>query len=116
MKVAKASLPFRSLFFAGSWIMLPLLEHLNRRQFALGTFAAAAAAALPQSVLAATEPKRRYKYCAFTKFLGAYDYERLASEIAAAGFDGIEVTARKTDSYLHPDRAASPSTASRSPS
>lgn len=86
--------------------MLPPFEHLNRRQFALGAVAAVAAAALPKPVWAATESKRHYKYCAFTKFLGAYDYEQLASEIAAAGFDGIEVTARKQDSYIHPEHAA----------
>jgi len=82
------------------------LTSINRRQFALGALAAAAAVTLPTRVLAASESKRRYKYCAFTKFLGAYDYEKLATEIAAAGFDGIEVTARKKDSYIHPERAA----------
>ena len=35
-----------------------------------------------------------------------YDYEELATQIAAAGFDGIEVTAQKKDSYIHPERAA----------
>lgn len=79
---------------------------INRRQFALGSLAAAAAIALPNRLLAANDSKRRYKYCAFTKFLGAYDYEELAAQIAAAGFDGIEVTARRKDSYIHPEQAA----------
>jgi sugar phosphate isomerase/epimerase len=79
---------------------------LDRRQFTLATLAAAASAALPASVRAADKPRRRYKYCAFTKFLGSYDYEQLTERIAAAGFDGIEVTARKQpESYIHPDRA-----------
>jgi sugar phosphate isomerase/epimerase len=86
--------------------MKPSLPTVDRRQFTLGSLAAVAAAALPQPVLAATEKKRRYKYCAFTKFLGAFDYEELATRIAEAGFDGIEVTARKQDSYIHPERAA----------
>jgi len=80
---------------------------LDRRQFTLTTLAAAASAALPAAVQAADQPQRRYKYCAFTKFLDSYDYDELASHIAAAGFDGIEVTARnQPDSYIHPERAA----------
>jgi sugar phosphate isomerase/epimerase len=79
---------------------------LSRREFTLGTLAAATAATLPTVAIASESPKRRYKYCAFTKFLTAFDYEQLASEIAVAGFDGIEVTARKKDSYIHPESAA----------
>lgn len=79
---------------------------ISRRQFAVSSLALATVAALPERLIAAEESKRRYKYCAFTKYLDAYDYEQLATCIAEAGFDGIEVTARKKDSYIHPERAA----------
>ncbi len=87
-------------------MMNEILPTIDRRRFALGSLAAVATAALPKYLLAANERKRRYKYCAFTKYLDAYDYEQLATCIAEAGFDGIEVTARKKDSYIHPERAA----------
>lgn len=86
--------------------MLDGLDPLNRRQFALGSFAAAAAFALPKQLFGANTTKRRYKYCAFVKFLTPYDFDELASRVAEAGFDGIEVTARAKDSYVDPKRAA----------
>jgi sugar phosphate isomerase/epimerase len=61
---------------------------------------------LPGGAFAANESARRYKYCAFVKFLTSLDYDELASQIAEAGFDGIEVTARQKDSYINPARAA----------
>jgi sugar phosphate isomerase/epimerase len=79
---------------------------ISRRRFTLGSLVLAAAATLPKHLAVAGESKGRYKFCAFTKFLGAFDYEELATCIAEAGFDGIEVTARKKDSYIHPERAA----------
>jgi len=82
-----------------------LLPTIDRRQFALASLAAAAASAFPKDLFAASDSKRRYKYCAFTKLLGAYDYEQLATCIAEAGFDGIEVAARKHAGYIRPDRA-----------
>src|SRR4051794_3467343 len=78
---------------------------INRRQFALTIAAAGAAYALPSPILAA-KPKTSYKFCAFAKFLHTLSFDELAEGIAAAGFDGVEVTARATDSCIHPDRAA----------
>jgi sugar phosphate isomerase/epimerase len=34
------------------------------------------------------------------------NYDEMADAIADAGFDGVEVTARQKDSYIHPDKAA----------
>src|SRR5882757_1970201 len=85
--------------------MNPNLDQLNRRQFVLMAAAAGAACATPSRVFAA-KPKNRYKFCAFAKFLHTLSFDELADGIAAAGFDGVEVTARATESCIHPDRAA----------
>lgn len=95
-----------SYFLAGNRLMTTFIPPVDRRQFILGALAATAAAALPQTAVSATAAPRRYKYCAFTKFLGSFGYDELAGRIAEAGFDGIEVTARATDSYIHPERAS----------
>jgi sugar phosphate isomerase/epimerase len=86
--------------------MIAGIEPLDRRQFVLRSLAAGAACALPSSLLATEPSARRYKYCAFVKFLTALDYDELASRIAEAGYNGIEVTARAKDSYIDPQRAA----------
>jgi sugar phosphate isomerase/epimerase len=86
--------------------MTQSLHEMNRRQFNLGSLAAVAAMAVPGSAVAIENSERRFKYCAFVKFLTALDYDELASQIAEAGFDGIEVTARQKDSYINPARAA----------
>jgi sugar phosphate isomerase/epimerase len=85
--------------------MNPILNQLNRRQFVLTARAVGAVCAMPSQVFA-TKPRNRYKFCAFTKFLHTLSFDELADSIAAAGFDGVEVTARATESCIHPDRAA----------
>lgn len=77
---------------------------INRRQFSISAAAAAATLAFPWRLSAA--PAAPYKFCAFIKFLRSFDYDELAERIAQAGFDGIEVTARRQESYIHPERAA----------
>jgi sugar phosphate isomerase/epimerase len=82
---------------------------IDRRQFALAATSLAAALSSPLRLLAKDEgtgKKARYKYCAFTKFLNSMTFDEMADGIAAAGFDGIEVTARAKDSCIHPERAA----------
>lgn len=81
-------------------------HHLDRRQFALSVAGAAAAFAIPSRLTAASKEADRHKYCAFIKYLLALNYDEMADAIAEAGFDGVEVTARAKDSYIHPDRAA----------
>ena len=78
----------------------------DRRQFNAGLALAAAASVFPTRVLAAEETKSPQKFCAFIKFLRDYDYEHLADEIAEAGFDGVEVTVREVEGYVHPAKAA----------
>jgi sugar phosphate isomerase/epimerase len=85
--------------------MNPILNPLSRRQFVLTAAAAGAACALPSQIFAA-KPNNRYKFCAFAKYLHTLSFDELADGIAAAGFDGVEVTARATESCIHPDRAA----------
>ena len=82
---------------------------IDRRQFTLGGLAGVAAAAIPRVARAAGEQvgeRPRNKLCAFIKFLTAMEYEPLAAAIAELGFDGVEMTARKQASYIHPERAA----------
>ncbi len=85
--------------------MNPSLNRLSRRQFVLTAAAAGAAIAMPAQVLAAKQ-KNRYKFCAFSKYLHTLSFDELADGIASAGFDGVEVTARATESCIHPDHAA----------
>jgi sugar phosphate isomerase/epimerase len=61
--------------------------------------------AVPQLSRAQSASPKRFTYCAFIKFLTDLNFDEMADAIAAAGFDGVEVTARKKDSYVHPDRA-----------
>jgi sugar phosphate isomerase/epimerase len=82
---------------------------LDRREFARLAAMAADWCALPSAVASAaasTPDKKRYKYSAFIKFLLPLKYDELTDAIADAGFDGVEVTARKTETYIHPERAA----------
>jgi sugar phosphate isomerase/epimerase len=79
---------------------------LGRRQFAQAIATAVAALALPSSLRAAANGPKRFTFCAFIKFLTALPYDEMAASIADAGFNGVEVTAREKDSYIHPDRAA----------
>ena len=81
-------------------------HHLDRRQFALAAASTAAVLAKPFPVAAASKPADRYKFCAFIKYLLALKYDEMADAIAEAGFDGVEVTARQKEAYIHPDRAA----------
>jgi sugar phosphate isomerase/epimerase len=78
---------------------------IDRRQFAKSAAVAAAAFAIPANWCAAFVPTKRFTYCAFVKFLTGLSYDELADAIADAGFDGVEVTARKKESYLDPARA-----------
>lgn len=79
---------------------------IDRRQFGFSAVAAAAAFALPSSVVAASKGANRYTFCAFIKYLLPLKYDELADAIADAGFDGVEVTARQKEAYIHPARAA----------
>ena len=79
-------------------------SRLSRREFGMGMALAAAATALPSNLLAAEATKPKHKFCAFVKFLQALDYEQLTEAIADAGFDGVEVTAREKEGYIHPCR------------
>jgi sugar phosphate isomerase/epimerase len=77
---------------------------LDRRQFTRAAAAGAAAFLAPRALRAAEDAKP-YKFCAFIKFLQSLSYSQLADAMAEAGFDGVEVTARKNESYIEPDRA-----------
>src|SRR4051812_36204549 len=79
---------------------------INRRQFGLTAGASAAAFGMPFCIMAAPKQVGRYKFCAFIKFLTGLKYDQMADAIAEAGFDGVEVTARQKETYIHPDRAA----------
>jgi sugar phosphate isomerase/epimerase len=68
--------------------------------------ATAAALALPVRSHADSVSPKRFTYCAFVKFLTDLDFDELADAIADTGFEGIEVTARKQESYIDPSRAA----------
>ena len=81
-------------------------KQMTRRQFTVAAAASAAAATSPSWLLAAPKASNRYKYCAFIKFLLSLKYDEMAAAIADAGFDGVEVTARQKEAYIHPDRAA----------
>jgi sugar phosphate isomerase/epimerase len=82
------------------------VTRISRRQFTLAAAAMATAFAGPTRAFAKASTKRRYQYCAFTKFLQSMSFDELSDAIAAAGFDGVEVTARAKDSCIHPERAA----------
>src|SRR5215216_4397013 len=85
-------------------------RRIDRRHFAVASAAAAAptavALSMPSQLIAAPKAADRCKFCAFIKFLTALKYEEMADAIAEAGFDGVEVTARQKETYIHPDRAA----------
>jgi len=89
-----------------SHIMSHVPMSIDRRQFAKSVAFAAAASAIPRHLSAAFVPPKRFTYCAFVKFLTELDFDELADAIAEAGFEGIEVTARKKESYINLDRAA----------
>jgi sugar phosphate isomerase/epimerase len=89
-----------------SFFMTDRVHPIDRRQFAVAAVSTAAAFALPRGLVAAPKASERYKFCAFIKFLTALKYGEMADAIAEAGFDGVEVTARQKESYVHPDRAA----------
>jgi sugar phosphate isomerase/epimerase len=81
-------------------------HRIDRRQFAAAAATTAAALAMPSRLIAAPKAADRYKFCAFIKYLLALKYDEMADAIAEAGFDGVEVTARQKEAYIHPDRAA----------
>jgi sugar phosphate isomerase/epimerase len=81
-------------------------RQIGRRQFALTAASTVAALALPSPLVATANPTARNRFCAFIKFLTAFNYEEMADTIAEAGFDGVEVTAREKEAYIHPERAA----------
>jgi len=85
--------------------MTEFTHQIDRRRFVVTGAASAAAIALP-SRLTASGTSQRFKFCAFIKYLQALKYGELAGAIADAGFDGVEVTARQKESYIHPERAA----------
>jgi sugar phosphate isomerase/epimerase len=78
----------------------------SRREFGLGLAAAAAASSLPSLLFAAEPVQPAYEVCAFIKFLQSLDYEQLADAIAETGFDGVEVTVREKEGYIHPAASA----------
>jgi sugar phosphate isomerase/epimerase len=85
---------------------MTLTRHaIHRRQFTKLVAASAAALALPRRSSADSASPKRFTYCAFIKFLTDLDYDELADAMAEAGFDGIELTARKKESYIDPARA-----------
>jgi sugar phosphate isomerase/epimerase len=86
--------------------MIESCNGLDRRAFVLSAAASAAAFALPSRIVAAKNSEDRHEYCAFIKFLLGMKYEEMADAVAEAGFDGVEVTARQKEAYIHPDRAA----------
>src|SRR5262245_56671043 len=86
--------------------MTAATNQLDRRQFATAAVATAAAFAFPWQVIAASKAPPKYKFCAFIKFLVSMNYDEMADAIAEAGFDGVEVTARQKEAYIHPERAA----------
>ncbi len=81
-------------------------ECLSRRQFGMSVALATAATTIPARLFAAEAVRTDYKFCAFIKFLQKLDYEQLTDAIADAGFDGVEVTAREVEGYIHPAAAA----------
>lgn len=81
-------------------------NEIDRRRFVLAAASTAAALAMPSRLAAEPKPVDRYKFCAFIKFLSALKYDQMADAVAEAGFDGVEVTARQKETYVHPDRAA----------
>jgi len=80
-------------------------QAIHRRQFWKLVAASAAALALPGRSHADSASPKRFTYCAFVKFLTELDYDELADAMADAGFEGIEVTARKQESYIDLARA-----------
>jgi sugar phosphate isomerase/epimerase len=79
---------------------------IDRRQFSQFVAAAAGSLALHGNTVAAAASPKRFTYCAFIKFLTGLSFDEMADAIAVAGFDGVEVTARKKDSYIPLERAA----------
>ena len=86
--------------------MTPARLSIDRRQFAKSAASAAAAFAISARLRANFASPSSYTYCAFVKFLTGLDFDKLADAMADAGFDGVEVTARKKESYIQPERAA----------
>lgn len=78
----------------------------SRRDFGKGVLAAAAVCALPTNLPAADTSPDNYEICAFIKFLQKLNYEQLADKIADIGFNGVEVTVREKEGYIHPADAA----------
>ncbi len=79
---------------------------LSRREFGIGLAAAAAVSAIPGRLIAAEAAAPHYEVCAFIKFLQDLNYEQLANAIAEAGFNGVEVTVREKEGYIHPAASA----------
>src|SRR5262245_17680832 len=80
---------------------------LSRRQFAVASLTATAAAAvLPSVGSAAAKPIRKQQYCAFVKYMTSMSYDDMAAALAEAGFDGVEVNVRSKDGYVKPEQVA----------
>src|SRR5262245_50789975 len=78
---------------------------VDRRQFVASSLAAAAAtAALPLTSGATEGVVSLRPYCTFVKYLTSLSYGDLATAIAEAGFDGVEVPIRAKDGYIKPDQ------------
>jgi sugar phosphate isomerase/epimerase len=85
--------------------MINTSQAIHRRQFSKLVAATAASLAISGSSRAATGSSKRFTYCAFVKFLTDLNFDELADAIADAGFEGVEVTARKKESYIDLARA-----------
>src|SRR5215212_342818 len=86
--------------------MINTQHQFDRRRFGLAAVSTAASFIIPSQLIAAPKSVSRYTFCAFIKFLSALKYDEMADAIADAGFDGVEVTARQKEAYIHPVRAA----------
>lgn len=86
--------------------MAPFHKSFHRRQFSKVMVAAAGSLALPRTLRAESASPKRFTYCAFVKFLTDLDFDQLADAIKEAGFEGVEVTARKKESYISLERAS----------
>ena len=78
------------------------LRNINRREFVSGSLAAATSLAIANSSNA-DDKKKKYKICAFEKFIQALNYDELGETIADLGFDGIEATVRN-GGHIEPEK------------
>jgi len=78
----------------------------SRRNFLAGTSALAAAAALASSRPVPTATgSYQGKLCFFSKPLAEMEWGRLAKNLRRLGFDGVDLTVRKEQGHVMPERA-----------